>query len=475
MNRMRLPRTPETEDAMTLTMTRRAMTGFGLLATLAVGSLALFWLQTRAIESSARVLNVSGRQRMLSQRTALLSDALVRSRSVEGREQIRSELGELARMMKAAHHGLVQGSTELQLPTSVPPDVITIYFGPVHGLDQQVKHYLHAVEELVETPDPADWNPSFIYVEHTAAAGRLLGSLDAVVSAFQAHEEAQISRLQRAKLIVFLLTLVVIVLMRRGVVQPMVDRVRRYIRELHRHHERLAHVARLSTMGEMTAGIAHEINQPLSAIMTYAQACRRLIDAGQAGTREHAEALEKIRSQAERAGEVIRRVRSLVERRDTERELAELNPVVVDTVKLAEADVHFKSSHVVLDLTEKLPPVMIDTVQIQQVVLNLVRNALEAVVAAGSEAPVTVRTAPHGPGEVKVSVEDQGAGVAEGADEKLFEPFFTTKDSGMGMGLSISRTIIDAHGGRLGFDRRPEGGSTFYFTIPASSSGGDNT
>lgn len=239
--------------------------------------------------------------------------------------------------------------------------------------------------------------------------------------------------------------------------------------EVRRQRERLAHVGRISTIGEMAAGLAHEINQPLTAISNYARACRHMVAGGQSDAEELAAALDKIAAQAERAGEVIRRLRGMIRRREGEEADVDINELVREVAGLAEADARAYGLRLRLELTPELPPVHCDTVQIQQVLLNLVRNAIDAML---DDAPVDgaqtirLRTLLDG-GAIMVSVQDTGPGVSDQAASRMFTPFFTTKQEGMGLGLSISKNIIEAHGGELNHREATPAGTEFWFTLPA--------
>ena len=233
--------------------------------------------------------------------------------------------------------------------------------------------------------------------------------------------------------------------------------------------ERLTHFSRLSTMGEMAAGLAHEINQPLAAIATYAQACQRLIRQPEPDIADVLAALEQINAQALRAGEVIRRLRNFVKNREVKREPVDCGRLLEDLSTLAETDARLHNIRLRLDCQEPLPTVYADPIQLQQVVLNLVRNAIDAM----SDAPedrreVVLVSRSNDDGEVEVIVADHGAGLAPEATEHLFNPFFTTKASGTGLGLAISRSIVRAHGGRLWHTPNDGCGVRFHFTLPVS-------
>jgi PAS domain S-box-containing protein len=237
--------------------------------------------------------------------------------------------------------------------------------------------------------------------------------------------------------------------------------------ELRQEHERLQHVARLSTMGEMATGLAHEINQPLTAIATYAQAGRRLLASPAGAEREDLEeALTQITNQALRAGEVIRRLREFVRNRTTSTESIDLNRLIEDLRVLAEPDARLNDMRLGLELAPALPLVAADPVQIQQVLLNLVRNAIDATLETpGAPREIVVRTGVED-GSVRVEVVDRAGGIDPTVAANLFNPFFTTKKAGTGLGLAISRSIIRAHRGKLSHQPTPGGGTTFVFTIP---------
>jgi two-component system sensor kinase FixL len=251
-----------------------------------------------------------------------------------------------------------------------------------------------------------------------------------------------------------------------GTMHDITDR-RRAEDELRQSQERLTHFNRLSTMGEMAAGIAHEINQPLTAIATYAQASTRLVQFDTLPREDLLLALEQIAKQALRAGEVIRRLRSFVKNREVRREPVEVNRLLEDLLLLAETDARHHNVQVRIEAAESNPVVQADPVQIQQVMLNLVRNSIDAMLEVAEdrrEILLRVRVDEHR--DVEVMVQDRGTGFAPGAETELFTPFYTTKSGGTGLGLAISRSIVRAHGGKLWQADNPGGGARFYFTLP---------
>lgn len=227
----------------------------------------------------------------------------------------------------------------------------------------------------------------------------------------------------------------------------------------------LVHTSRLGAMGQLASSIAHELNQPLTAVMNYAEAARQMLESLPDAPPKIAEFLQKASTQAERAGQIMRRLRSLVEKGPAERSLESLNRIVEEASALATTGTRLDGIEVVFDLADGLPPVEIDKIQIQQVVVNLVRNAVE-VLRQSPRRRLVIRTqAAAAAGQQLVSVVDSGPGIAPEIATRLFTPFVTSKKDGMGIGLSVSRSIIEAHGGRLWTEPGPEGGAIFRFTV----------
>ena len=236
--------------------------------------------------------------------------------------------------------------------------------------------------------------------------------------------------------------------------------------EARQHRARVAHVARLSTLGEMAAGIAHEINQPLTAISLFAQAGRRLVDSGKFERMD--EVCHKLNEHALRASEVVERMQTMARQGESVKNVVDCNELIETAVKLAESEARIYDIQIDFERGADLAPVSVDGVQIQQVALNLLRNGMEAMIATDNEErSIAIRTRGSDNGQIEVSVSDRGCGVPQDYADKLFTPFSTTKTSGMGMGLSISQAIVRAHGGSIGFRNNDSGGTTFWFTLPA--------
>ncbi|MCH7596868.1 MAG: PAS domain-containing protein [Planctomycetes bacterium] len=232
----------------------------------------------------------------------------------------------------------------------------------------------------------------------------------------------------------------------------------------------LAHFARLTTMGEMAAGIAHELNQPLAAIMNFTESCKRRLGTDAQEDATLVQTMDKVTAMADRAGAIIRRLKELVQKREPRRMSVDLNALVREVLALIASEVRLAGVTLELRLEDGLPPAFVDPVQIQQVVLNLTRNAIEALRSPHvGERRMVIGTSEVNHRELEFVISDTGSGLSAETVEHLFEPFTTTKSHGLGMGLSISKSIVGAHGGRLSFDSQVDHGATFRFTVPFTS------
>lgn len=234
------------------------------------------------------------------------------------------------------------------------------------------------------------------------------------------------------------------------------------------HQAELAQAARLSTLGGMAAGLAHEINQPLAAIVSYARGCARRLRAGDLGPAAFTEVLEEISKQAMRASDVLRRIHDFVRLAEVPRARHALNALVHEAVGFAEVEARQRGVELELDLVVDGVAVFVDRVQIEQVILNLVRNGFEAMDRQEERGRrLTIRTWTED-GAAGVAVSDTGPGLPPAVLARLFDPFFTTKREGLGLGLSISRSIVEAHEGRLWAEPRAPRGATFLFVLPVA-------
>jgi len=242
---------------------------------------------------------------------------------------------------------------------------------------------------------------------------------------------------------------------------------RKAAEEQQRVQQRMARVSHLVTMGEMAAAIAHEINQPLAAITNYAQACQRLIEAPEPELAEIQGAMQQISGQALRAAEIIRRVRHLVRMHEPRRERADINRLVEELSALTKSDAQQHGVQLTLELADDLPSVEIDGIQIQQVLVNLIHNAVEALGASGAvEKRIIVQTRQPKAGEIEISVADCGPGVDPAIVGRMFDPFCTTKEQGTGLGLAISKSIVGSHRGRIEYRVNTPRGACFVVTLP---------
>ncbi len=244
---------------------------------------------------------------------------------------------------------------------------------------------------------------------------------------------------------------------------------RRSEEESHRLQERLMHVSRLATVGEMASGIAHELNQPLAAIATYAHACDRLLGLPDPEIEEIQTALRQIAEQAVRAGDIIRKLRNLARTEDSTRAPSDINTVIGELTDLIQSDARAHGVQYRQELAPDLPTIDIDRPQIQQVVLNLVRNALEALALGQLDArELLLRTRETAQGDVEISVCDNGPGVDSALKHRIFDPFCSTKPTGTGLGLPISRTIVHTHDGTLEYQPNQPRGACFVVKLPST-------
>jgi signal transduction histidine kinase len=232
----------------------------------------------------------------------------------------------------------------------------------------------------------------------------------------------------------------------------------------------LARVTRVTTLGELTASIAHEVNQPLAAVVNAAAACRRWLDGATPTLVEQRCAVDWIVNEGNRASEVIRRVRALANKTDIEKVPLDVNDVVREAIALVQRELISQRVSLRMELAPALPMIPGDRVQLQQVIINLVMNGIEAMQSV-TDRPreLVVRSGQDEAGQALISVADCGVGIAAENVDRLFNPFFTTKSSGMGMGLSICRSIMEAHGGRLWATANIPHGATFQFTLPVNA------
>jgi len=242
----------------------------------------------------------------------------------------------------------------------------------------------------------------------------------------------------------------------------------RKLREL-RDKERLdelAHVTRLGLMGELASGIAHEVNQPLTAVTSYVQACINLINRDSFDRKQLIEVMQKTSDQALKAGQIIHRLRDLIKGKKIHQSMSDLNNLAYNAIEICASHIKELDINLQLQFCERIPLVFADPIQIEQVILNLLKNSIDSLTNVNYKKVIKIQTGLLEDNVVEFRICDNGPGVNEQSSDKLFNHFYTTKSSGMGMGLSICRSIIEAHEGEINFKTNPEKGITFYFSLP---------
>ncbi len=244
---------------------------------------------------------------------------------------------------------------------------------------------------------------------------------------------------------------------------------KRVAEALRRQQSELTHAARLSTLGEMAAGLAHELNQPLTAMSAFAEGALVRLEKGNLRESETASVFSRIADDAQRAGDIIRRLRNFVQKREAQRFRLDVNRLVHDVHKFVESDAKHENITIQFDLGGGLPVVDADPIEIQQVLLNLIRNAHDALVQSDAERRmIVISSCERVLDLVEVVVEDSGPGITSGMAERVFEPFYTSKANGLGIGLGICQNIIEAHGGKIWLGNSAMGGASVHFNLPSN-------
>jgi C4-dicarboxylate-specific signal transduction histidine kinase len=243
-----------------------------------------------------------------------------------------------------------------------------------------------------------------------------------------------------------------------------------YRSETHKLQSELAHMDRVVTISTLTSALAHEINQPLAAMRSYAQAALRFMDKDHPEYDSVRKALQGIVADNKRAAEVVNRLRDLVKKRPTHWETIEINSIINDVIGLINSELVLRNASIKLDLNPNVPVVQGDLIQIQQVLINLLTNALDAMDDQPIDArTIAISTRPENSNGIIILISDSGEGITPDNMEAIFSPFHTTKSTGMGLGLSICKSIIEAHGGKISVENNPEGGATFSLILPIGS------
>lgn len=474
------------------TFDRKYRTALVVVAVLILGNQVLVQPYLMRLTTDAPLINIAGRQRMLSQRlakAALVFDRGSGARASAALEEMRQVLG----LWSASHEQLLRGDAGV-VRTNLNSLAVR------DGLAALEPHFVtmcDASRQLIESG--AGDRPDVVRVREGLAAildheAEYLRQMDRVVGLYE-HEARgrldsfrRISWLLTSSILAALLAIGLLIfrpaarLIRSQVAElaqardELEDRVRERTRELEaareRHRtllEQFSHVGRTSAVGEMASALAHELNQPLGAIANYAEGCLIALDAPKPALEEVRQALKRLLDATMRAGQIIERVRRFVTRQGPNREWFEANVVVNETVEILGIEVNRRGVAVTLDLAPGLPYLWGDPVQIQQVLVNLARNAVESLAQSQTSEPtLVICTRMIGQESVEFAVSDNGEGIPPDRVDRIFDAYFSTRAGGMGMGLSISRTIVEAHHGRLFVESVPGVKTTFRFQLPAT-------
>ena len=486
-------------EYLTDSLNQRYRATLALVAFLVLLNQLLVQPSLMRLTTDAPVINIAGRQRMLSQRLAKAALALEQRRRHDP-ERYFDELDQVLRLWTASHDGLRHGNRAMSLPGGNSQAVNAA----LDGLEPLFLRMRTAAERLIR--DEARGQPGAPAARDDLATilgaeAEYLERMDNVVGLFEREARDRVGRMFWTGWVVMGLILVALAAIGLFIVRPASELIRRQVEELRRARDELedrvrqrtreleiatdrhqalveqfSHVARTTTIGEMASGLAHELNQPLGAIANYAEGCLVELASPRPAVHEVTIALEKLLAATLRAGKIIERIRKFVTRHELRRELFEPNRIVEDVQAIFRDEVGQRGVALTLDLAPDLPKLSGDAVQIQQVLVNLVSNAFDAIASAQPLDPtVLIQTRRADSGGVEFCVTDNGEGIDQERLTKVFDAYFSTRAGGMGMGLAISRTIIEAH--RDGSRSRPcpNVATTFRFTLPAGRGDDDGT
>ncbi len=467
---------------------RKYRTALALVMVLVLGNQALVQPYLIRLTTDAPLINIAGRQRMLSQRlakAALISDRGPRERTSAALEEMSYVLG----LWSRSHEQLARDSARNS--TAVRDGLATLEprFVAMRDAAQQV-----ISSNLGHRPDATMAHEGVAtLLDHEA---EYLEKMDRVVGLYEREARGRVGTFRRIGWLLTGSTLAALLAIGLLIFRPaarlirsqvaelalahdeLEDRVRERTRELEaareRHRtliEQFSHVGRTSVVGEMASALAHELKQPLGAIANYAEGCLIALDAPKPALEEVRQALKRLLDATMRAGQIIERVRRFVTRQGPNREWFETNHVVNETVEILGIEANRRGVAITLDLAPGLPYLWGDPVQIQQVLVNLARNAVESLAQSQTSEPtLVICTRMIGQESVEFAVSDNGEGIPPDRLDRIFDAYISTRAGGMGMGLTISRTIVEAHQGRLFVESEPGVKTTFRFQLPATSS-----
>ncbi len=491
-------------------LARRFLAVLGLVATLILVDQAVIQPPLFELTTDAPTINNAGRQRMLSQRLTKLALELDRTESEAERRPLLGEMEAVLARWSAAHDGLRFGDANLGLTGRNSPEVRSAF----EAIDPLFRRMRDTASRLAKSgPSRSEDHADLATILETE--DEYLNRMERIVGLYESEARARVHRLRQTGWVVTALILVALIGVGIFILKPAARLIRcqfaelreardalerrvvertteleRANRELQRESEersraearhralleQFSHVARITTVGEMATGLAHELNQPLGAVANYVEGCLVALEQPEPPIEEIKTALSKALGSTFRAGEIIRRIRRFVTRHPAEPERFAPNRVVEEVEALLGEETERLGIALKLVLASELPMIEGDPVQIQQVLVNLVRNAREAVSSSQPSSPtVLMETRLDVSGSVEFRVTDNGEGIAPDRVGLVFDPFFSTRAEGMGMGLAISRTIVEAHQGRLLVESEPGIRTTFRFTLPPAGAVDDDT
>jgi two-component system sensor kinase FixL len=463
-----------------------------IVAILVLGNQVLVQPYLMQLMTDAPLINVAGRQRMLSQRLAKAALAFERSKGEDAKAYC-AEMVQVLGLWCTAQEQLVRGWAG---PSRVGQSGTAVRNG-LKDLDPYFIQLRDAAQRVIQAgagdrPDAATVHEAVVVILDNEA--EYLRRMDQVVGLYEREARGRVADLRRVGWTVTGLILATLVAIGRFILRPAAGLIRRQISQLRqardelearvrertralelagqRHRalvEQFSHVARTTTIGEMASGLAHELNQPLGAIANYAEGCLVELAAPAPAWNEIRTALERLLATTHRAGQIIDRIRKFVTRHEPRRERFEPNRVVEEVQEILQGEARQRGIAVQMDLAPELPYLWGDPVQIQQVLVNLVRNAFEALAAQPDQPMLVMQTKRADSGGVEFAVIDNGEGIDPGSLDRVFDAYFSTRAGGLGMGLAICRTLIEAHQGRIRVTSSPGVRTAFTFTLPAGS------
>jgi signal transduction histidine kinase len=461
-------------------------------AILVLGNQALLQPYLLRLTIDAPLINVAGRQRMLSQRLAKAALALAAERDAQARSYL-EEMRDVLWVWTAANEELLRGSSRTLWYQSGSKGVRE----GLESLQPQFSRMRDAARRMIQAAQGRDYKDSAVRTELALIIENepeYLTRMEQVVAIIENEARGRVERLRRLSWLVAGLTLGVLAAIGRFILRPATSLIRRQVSELRRARddlearvrertqeveraterhrtllEEFSHVGRTTLIGEMASALAHELNQPLGAIANYAEGCLIELQAPDPSLHDIREALDRLLAATMRSGRIIQQVRRFVTRHGPAPELFDPNAAVSEALQILGSQTEEQGIAITCELASGLPSLRGDSIQIQQVLVNLVTNALDSLSAAQTQNPeLVISTRLASRDTVEFAVSDNGEGIPVDRLDRIFDAYFSTRAGGMGMGLAISRTIVEAHNGRFIVDSDPGVRTTFRFQLPAS-------